>query len=98
MTSLLSLAPTPMPMPMPLSGLTAEDHLHDSLRRLAGCGSGSYAVHIQLARAAGNAQGLDRVRLALRPLELLASLYDARLFCLSNGHVVLVCNSAVPVD
>ena len=42
--------------------------------------------------------GPERVRLALRPLELLASLYDAQLFCLSDGHVVLVCNSAVPVD
>jgi EAL domain-containing protein (putative c-di-GMP-specific phosphodiesterase class I) len=95
MTFPFSLVPPPA---TPLSGLTAEDHLHDSLRRLAGCGSGFYAVHLHLARAAGSVHGLERVRLALQPLELLASLYDARLFCLSDGHVVLVCNSAVPVD
>ena len=38
------------------------------------------------------------MRLALRPLELLASVTDAKLFCLSEGHVVLVCNGGVPVD
>jgi EAL domain-containing protein (putative c-di-GMP-specific phosphodiesterase class I) len=89
MTSPFSIAPPPF------SKLTAEDHLHDTLRRLAGCGSGFYAVHLHLARGV---HSRERWRLALRPLELLASLYDARLFCLSDGHVILVCNSAVPVD
>jgi EAL domain-containing protein (putative c-di-GMP-specific phosphodiesterase class I) len=89
---------TVAPSSAPLSGRTAEDQLHDSLRRLAGCGSGFYAVHLCLARATGNVHGFDRMRLALRPLELLASLYDARLFCLCDGHLVLVCNNAVPVD
>src|SRR5512134_1386459 len=94
MTSPSFLAPALTPS----SELTAEDHLYDALRRWAGCGSGFYAVHLRLARTAGNGHGLERVRLALRPLELLASAYDARLFCLSDGHVVLVCNSEVPVD
>lgn len=65
---------------------------------MAGCTAGFYAVHLHLARASGTASGLERVRLALRPLELLASVYDAKLFCLSDGHVVLVCNGGVPVD
>lgn len=94
MTSLGSSAP---PLPA-LTDLTAEDHLHDELGRLAGCAAGSYAVHLQLTRAAGAVAGLERVRLALRPLELLASVYDAKLFCLFEGHVVLVCKGAVPVD
>jgi EAL domain-containing protein (putative c-di-GMP-specific phosphodiesterase class I) len=86
-------------LPLPVApGLTAEDRLHDNLVRLAGGGAGFYAVHLHMARAAETVAGAERVRRALRPLELLASVHDARLFCLSEGHVVLVCKDGVPVD
>lgn len=82
----------------PASGPGAEDHLHDTLLRVAGCAAGFYAVHLPITRAAGAVAGLERLRVALRPLELLASTHDAKLFCLSGGDIVLVCKASVPVD
>lgn len=79
-------------------GLGAEDRLHDSLLRLAGCAAGFYAVHVPMACAPGAVGGLERRGGALRPLELLVTVHEAKLFCLSTGDVVLVCKDSVPVD
>lgn len=80
------------------NGLTAEDRLHDSLLRLAGGADGFYAVRLQMRRAAGTVAGVERLGIALRPLELLTSVHDVRLFCVAEGHVVVLCRAGVPVD
>jgi hypothetical protein len=92
-------SPSSLASPLPAAtGPTAEDRLHDNLVRLAACAADFYAVHLQMTRAAGTVAGLERLRRALRPLELLASVHPVRLFCLSEGHVILVCKVGVPVD
>lgn len=80
------------------ASLLAADRLDDELLRLADNAGGHYAVHFELPSAVGAAVDVSQTQLALRPIEHLAALHEAKLFCLADGHVLLVCHGKIPID